>query len=87
MPYPHTASVRGAHTIRDRAHHAYSQVRPTIAALRERGFSCAQIAMRLNQLGHRTRRGHKYKSMQVWRVLRLYLGETDAAPPEEPDDP
>lgn len=74
MPYPPQAYLRGARVLRDRAHQAYADVRPTIVMLREGGFSCDQIAAELNQLGHRTRRGRKYQRMQVWRVLRLYCG-------------
>ncbi len=87
MPYPYTASVRGAAVLKSRAQSAYADIRPTLVALRDQGLSCHQIAAKLNQLGHRTRRGHKYKSMQVWRVLRLYCGVTNATPAVERDDP
>jgi hypothetical protein len=87
MPYPRTACLRGARIIKDRAHLAYAEVRPTILLLRDKGLSCDQIAQRLNKLGHRTRRGRPYRAMQVWRVLRFYTGDIDASQLQAANDP
>lgn len=80
MPYPRSASVKGARTIRERAHSAYADVRDLVRRLHTKRLSYAQIADALNQKGYRTRRGGLYKPMQVWRVLKFYCDDH----PEEP---
>jgi DNA invertase Pin-like site-specific DNA recombinase len=50
---------------------AYTDVLPTIRALRYNGLSYAAIAKRLNVDGYETRRGSAWNPSQVQRVLEI----------------
>lgn len=49
---------------------AYADLAPVIARMRAEGLSLRQIAGRLNDEGHTTRRGKEWNAMQVRRVHR-----------------
>lgn len=51
---------------------AYKDVKPMMQALREQGEALCDIARKLNDDGHTTRRGAKWSSTQVGRVLGEY---------------
>ncbi len=48
---------------------AYSDLRPIVADLRQKGLSLNAIADELNTLGHTTRRGRQWNPVQVARIL------------------
>jgi len=52
-----------------KADEAYADIADDVRAMREHGLSYAQIAAKLNGLGHTTRRGNAWNPMQVQRVL------------------
>ncbi|HYV36910.1 MAG TPA: recombinase family protein [Gemmataceae bacterium] len=53
------------------AAHAYTDLQPTVAALKSEGLSLRAIAERLNTDGHTTRRGRPWNPVQVARVLEM----------------
>ena len=53
-----------------RADEAYADLLPVMAKMRTKRWTLRQIADRLNQMGHATRRGKQWKPVQVGRVLR-----------------
>ena len=61
---------RASQVRREQANEAYREIVPMIAELRNVGFTLQEIADRLNEAGHLTRRGHQWKAMQVSRVLK-----------------
>lgn len=66
-----TRAAAKAHTVaREKA---YVDLLPLIMQLKQEGATLRTIATRLNELGHRTRRGRLWGSGQVYRVLR-YAG-------------
>lgn len=52
------------------ADEAYTDLAPLVAELRQQGHTQMQIAARLNELGHTTRRGKAWSHVQVLRLLR-----------------
>ena len=50
---------------------AYTDLYPTVTALRESGLSLQRIADRLNEDGQTTRRGSQWSPMTVERVLAM----------------
>lgn len=63
------AARRAGETSRARAAEAYADLRPWMVELRGQGLSLRQIAGRLNDKGHTTRRGMVWGPVQVRRVL------------------
>lgn len=63
------ASRRAGVASRDAADEAYSDLAPTVRELRESGLSLREIAVRLDEEGHTTRRGKPWNKVQVMRVL------------------
>jgi len=53
----------------ERAAEAYTNLLPSIAALKRQGLSLRAIAESLNAKGHTTRRGKPWNPVQVARVL------------------
>jgi len=47
----------------------YADLLPLIRGLREEGLSLAKIADRLNQEGHKTRRGVAFSAVHIKRIL------------------
>ena len=54
---------------------AYADLRPSVAALRDKGLSLQAIAGELNSQGHTTRRGRPWNPVQVARVLARLADE------------
>jgi hypothetical protein len=54
---------------RKAATEAYSDLIPTVQAMKAEGLSLRAIAERLNAEGHTTRRGKPWNQVQVSRVL------------------
>lgn len=52
------------------AREAYADLAPVIASTRAEGLSLREIAMRLNNDGHTTRRGKAWNCVHVKRVLK-----------------
>lgn len=50
---------------------AYADILPMMQAWRVEGLTLRQIAAKLNEAGHSTRRGKRWGSMQVHRVLEM----------------
>lgn len=63
------AARRAGEASRELAAEAYADLAPKLAELRAEGLSLRQIAGRLNEEGHTTRRGMKWNQVQVRRVL------------------
>ena len=63
------AAKKGGQVVREQAADAYADLAPAIAAMRAEGLSLRQIAGRLNDEGHTTRRGKRWNQVQVGRVL------------------
>ena len=63
------AAKRAGEVSRERAAEAYADLRPWLAELHGQGLSLRQIAGRLNEKGHTTRRGKAWNAVQVRRVL------------------
>lgn len=67
------ASLAGAKASGERsielAAEAYADLAPDVRAWREAGLSLRQIAARLNEEGHRTRRDKPWNQVQVKRIL------------------
>jgi DNA invertase Pin-like site-specific DNA recombinase len=53
----------------DKAANAYTDLLPSVEALRSEGLSLREIAAKLNDEGHTTRRGRPWNAVQVARVL------------------
>lgn len=64
------ARAAGAAMNHERAIAAYRGVVGYAKLLKEQGLSLAHVAARLNDEGHRTRRGKRFHANTVWRVLR-----------------
>ena len=62
--------ARAREARRAQADAAYREVAPMAAELRTAGFTLKDIAERLNEAGHLTRRGRKWNAVQVSRVLK-----------------
>lgn len=60
---------------RKAASEAYTDLAPIVGELRERGCTQMQIAERLNELGHTTRRGKAWNHVQVARLIQRMAGE------------
>lgn len=60
---------KGGSVMRERAVKAFSDLAPTMRALRESGSTYQAIADRLNADGHTTRSGSRWSAVQVRRVL------------------
>jgi len=56
--------------ISEKARSEYADLFPLIRGWREEGLSLAAIAERLNQEGHKTRRGAKFAAVHVMRILK-----------------
>lgn len=65
----HAGALAAANVHRQAADGAYSDLLPTLQALRSEGLSLRGIAGRLNEQGHTTRRGKPWNPMQVRNVL------------------
>jgi hypothetical protein len=63
------ARIASAKVLRQQAQEAYTDLLPTVAALKTEGLSLREIAARLNAEGHTTRRGKPWNAVQVSRVL------------------
>jgi DNA invertase Pin-like site-specific DNA recombinase len=55
--------------VAERADEAYADLVPVVSELRDRGLSLREIAAKLNDDGHTTRRGKPWNAVQVARVL------------------
>jgi DNA invertase Pin-like site-specific DNA recombinase len=64
----------GAKAVKAKADEAYRGLAPMMSRLRESGLTLQEIADRLNEAGHQTRRGHRWNAMQVSRVLKRFKG-------------
>jgi DNA invertase Pin-like site-specific DNA recombinase len=53
---------------------AYADLAPMLVELQDSGLSLREIAERLNQEGHTTRRGRPWNQTQVMRVLKRNIG-------------
>ncbi|WP_422927451.1 recombinase family protein [Singulisphaera sp. PoT] len=67
------AARRAGEVAKANAEDAYADLAPKLAEMRTGGLSLRQIARRLNQEGHTTRRGKVWNAMQVRRVFMLSL--------------
>ena len=67
------AAKRAGEVARERAAAAYEDLAPPIAAMRVEGLSLRQIAGRLNQEGHMTRRGKQWNQVQILRILNIKI--------------
>jgi DNA invertase Pin-like site-specific DNA recombinase len=59
---------------RQNAEDAYADLLPDLLAMRAEGLTLAEIATRLTESGHTTRRGKAWNAMQVHRVLARAAG-------------
>lgn len=68
---------------RSAADAAYRDLLPVVCDLRGKGLSLAEIAARLNRMGHTTRRGRPWNAVQVSRVLNRSgaSSEFETSPP------
>lgn len=66
------AQRKGAEANRSKAEKSYRKVSGYISTLRSQGMSLRAIAGRLNEEGHRTRRGKEWRAPQVRNVLTKY---------------
>jgi DNA invertase Pin-like site-specific DNA recombinase len=62
------AAKRAGEVAAEKARAAYEDLAPVIAGMRAEGLSLRQIAGRLNDEGHTTRRGRPWNQVQVRRV-------------------
>ena len=62
------AARRAGEVAREKAADAYADLAPSITAMRAEGLSLRQIAERLNEEGHTTRRGKEWNQVQVRRI-------------------
>ncbi len=69
---------RASEARRAQADEAYREIGPMAAELRGAGFTLQQIADRLNEAGHLTRRGRPWSAMQVSRILKRAAGSEGA---------
>lgn len=67
-------AARASEARRTQADEAYREIGPMAMELRNAGFTLQEIADRLNESGHRTRRGRLWNAMQVSRVLTRERG-------------
>jgi DNA invertase Pin-like site-specific DNA recombinase len=67
---------RASEARRSQTDAAYRTIVPLAANLREAGLTLKEIARRLNEAGHLTRRGMKWNAVQVSRILKRYDGPT-----------
>lgn len=67
-------TLRASEARRTQADAAYREIVPLAAELRAAGFTLKEIALRLNEAGHLTRRGLKWNAVQVARVLKRFNG-------------
>lgn len=63
------AAKRAGEVVKALADEAYADLAPIVAELRSERLSLRQIADRLNQDGHTTRRGRPWSAVQVKRVI------------------
>lgn len=70
-----TKAITKAHD--DKAKAEYSEVAPLVQKWRGKGLSLQEIADKLNEQGHRTRRGKEWTRMQVSRVFKRFNGENE----------
>lgn len=63
-------SVMGSKVRQRKATEAYADLYAVLADYRKQGMTFQQIADRLNELGHTTRRGCPWNASQVLKVLR-----------------
>ena len=68
-------AVAAGEAHRKAASEAYTDLAPIIAELRDKGCTQMEIAARLNELGHTTRRGKAWNHVQVGRLLQRTAGE------------
>jgi hypothetical protein len=61
-----------AKVVSEKANEAYSDLVPVLKALRFQGLSLRQIAQRLNEDGHTTRRNRPWNPQQVSLVLKRH---------------
>lgn len=59
----------GAQVISQRANEAYADLLPIMTRMKAQGLSLREIAQKLNDAGHTTRRGRPWNPVQVGRVL------------------
>ena len=69
------AREQGAKANQEKAEEFYRKVAPYIHTLKEQGLSYRKIAKRLNDEGHRTRRGKQWAVSQVQNVMQKYVNE------------
>jgi DNA invertase Pin-like site-specific DNA recombinase len=65
-------AARAGALAKETAAKAYHDIEPLLAELRDKGFSLREIARRINDLGHTTRRGKYWSHIQVNRILAYY---------------
>ena len=65
------AARRAGEVSHAHAQAAYADLAPAIASMQAEGLSLRQIAGRLNESGHTTRRGSAWNPVQILRVLKI----------------
>ena len=71
---PRKAIAASAALRRTRARQIYEYLLPTMKEMRQSGKTMDEIAVWLNDHGHRTLAGGQFTQVSVWRVLKRYFG-------------
>ena len=66
----HAAQLKGGQATKESALEAYALVIGYAKVLRDSGMTYAALAAKLNQEGHRTRKGKDFDPTTVWRLLQ-----------------